>query len=96
MLEIILLISLTKKIGFLAAAKGLKPGTWKLYTVLAWFGSEIAGGVIGAILFEETIIFYLLAIACAVGSYFLIKAHLNKLPDQTDNWIDQIGKPEEA
>lgn len=96
MLEIILLINLTKKIGLLADAKGLKAGTWKLYTVLAWFAGEVIGAVIGGMLTDEPIVYYLLAIACAVASYFLLKAHLNKLPDQTDNWIDQIGKPEEV
>lgn len=96
MLEIILLINLTKKIGLLADAKGLKAGTWKLYTVLAWFAGEVIGAVIGGILTDETLISYLLAIGCAVASYYIIKAYLNKLPDQTDNWIDQIGKPEEV
>ena len=40
MLEIVALIFLTRKIGSLAERKGLKVGTWKFYTILAWFGAE--------------------------------------------------------
>ena len=92
MLEIITLIFLTKKIGPLAERKGLKSGTWKLYTVLCWFGAEIIGAVIAvAILGEESILLaVLLGIGCAVGSYFIIKANLNKWPDIEDE-IERIG-----
>jgi hypothetical protein len=92
MLEIIALIFLTKKIGALAQKKGLKPGTWKLYTVLCWFGAEIAGAVIGVVILggENIILGVLLGIACAVGSYFVLKANLNKRPDIDDD-IDKIG-----
>lgn len=92
MLEIIALIFLTKNIGTLAEKKGLKPGTWKLYTVLCWFGSEILGAVIGvAVLGSENIILgVLLGLVCAVGSFFVLKANLNKRPDVDDD-IDKIG-----
>ena len=43
MLEIIALVFLTRHIGTLAYQKGLKPGRWKLYLVLAWFVTEIIG-----------------------------------------------------
>jgi hypothetical protein len=92
MLEIIALIFLTKKIGALAQKKGLKPGTWKLYTVLCWFGAEIAGVVIGVVILgnENIILGVLLGIACAIGSFFILKANLNKRPDIDDD-IDKIG-----
>ena len=51
MLEILALIYLTRSIGQLALNKGLKPGTWKLYTVLAWFAGEITGLIIGFTMF---------------------------------------------
>jgi len=92
MLEIIALIFLTKNIGALAQKKGLKPGTWKLYTVLCWFGAEIIGAILFyMILGEESFyIAILLGMACAVGSYFILKAYLNKRPDAMDE--DDINK----
>jgi hypothetical protein len=51
MLEIIALIFLTKQIGRIATDKGLKPGTWKLYTVLAWIAGEFVGAIIGVLFF---------------------------------------------
>ncbi len=35
MIEIIVLIFLSRNIGYLALDKGLKPGLWKFYVVLA-------------------------------------------------------------
>jgi hypothetical protein len=92
MLEIIALIFLTKKIGALAEQKGLKPGTWKLYTVLCWFGCEILGAIIGVVILggDNIILGVLLGLGCAVGSYFVLKANLNKRPD-VDDEINKIG-----
>ena len=94
MLEIIALIFLTKKIGETAYRKGLPAGRWKLYTVLAWFGFEIAGFLLGAVLFGTENIFgvILFAIACAVGGYLVIKAQLDKMPDSIDDDINHIGQ----
>jgi hypothetical protein len=36
MLEIIALIFITKDIGKLALAKGMKPLNWKIYTIVAY------------------------------------------------------------
>jgi hypothetical protein len=93
MLEIIALIFLTKNIGALAQRKGLKPGTWKLYTVLCWFGAEIAGAMLTVIfLGEEAILFaVLIGLGCAVGSYFILKANLSKRPDAMEDEINRIG-----
>lgn len=92
MLEIIALIFLTKNIGALAVQKGLKPGTWKLYTVLCWFGAEILGAVISvAVLGGEYLLFgVLIGLACAVASFFILRSNLNKRPD-VDDEIDKIG-----
>ncbi len=92
MLEIIALIFLTRKIGRLAETKGLKPGTWKLYTVLAWIAGEFVGAVLGVLIFgpENIVSIILLAIAGAVTGYFIIRASLSKRPDVFDE-IDQIG-----
>ena len=93
MLEIIALVFLTKNIGSLAQRKGLKPGTWKLYTVLCWFGAEILGAIIGVLAFgsEDIVGAVHLGLACAVGSYFVLKANLDKRPDAMDDDINRIG-----
>lgn len=94
MLEIIALIFLTRKIGEIAYRKGVPAGRWKLYTVLAWFGFEIAGFALGAILFgtENIIGLALFAMACAFGGYLVIKAQVDKLPDNLEDDINSIGQ----
>jgi len=93
MLEIIVLIFLTKNIGNLAIKKGLKPGTWKWYTVLNWFGAEIAGFVLGYVIFgmENLAAAIVVALGCAVASFFILKANLNNRPDHIEDDIDHIG-----
>jgi len=93
MLEIIILIFLTREIGRLAHSKGLKPGTWKIYTVLGWITLEIIGVIAGVIIFGKDNLFSIgmLGLAFGVTSYFIIKAQLNKLPDYFDDDIDNIG-----
>jgi len=83
MLEIIALIFLTRKIGDLAERKGLKKGWWKFYTVIGWFGGEIVGIVLSILIFQtdDTLSLLPLGYACAIGSYFILKAVLSKRPD---------------
>ena len=94
MLEIISLIFLCKKTGQTAASKGLPPGKWKLYTVLAWFGAEFLGFFLGAILFGTDNLFglFLFALVCAVGGYLIVKATLDKMPSNMEDDIDRIGE----
>lgn len=96
MLEIIALIFLCRKIGVIAERKGLPPGQWKLFTVLAWIGCEFIGVMIGIILFgfDKNNLFGLMAFAlvCAFGGYLIIKAVLDKKPDAIDeDNINNIG-----
>lgn len=86
MIEILVLIFLTRKIGNIAVRKGLPPGRWKLYTVLAWFGAEILGMFLGYALFgpQNIVALLLFALFCAGGGYLLIQAMLQKIPDQAD------------
>jgi hypothetical protein len=93
MLEIIAVIFLSKNNGKLAATKGLKPGLWILYTVLAWIGAELIGVIVGFTFFDENIIIaYILGIAFAVASYFILKNILEKKPDLLDEEeINRIG-----
>lgn len=93
MLEIIALIFLTKDIGKLADAKGLKPLTWKIYTIVAWIISEIIGVFVGALIFgpDNIISVMLIGITFAITSYFIIKAQLTKLPDYFDDDLENFG-----
>jgi len=95
MLEIIALIFLTREIGKIAADKGLKPGTWKIYTVLAWIAGEFIGAIIGVLIFGTNNFWsvVLVAIAGAVTGYLILKANLSKRPDLLDDDINQIGMP---
>lgn len=43
MFDIIILYFLLKRIGKLAIKKGVKPLSWKIYTVVAWFIAENIG-----------------------------------------------------
>lgn len=90
MLEIIAIIYLSRKIGDLAEQKGLRKGTWRLYMVLGWIGSEIAGAILGVITFgpDNLLPTMLVAYALAVSSYFLIKSILDKKPDVNNDSFD--------
>jgi len=95
MLEIIALIFMTKDIGKLAHAKGLKPSTWKIYTVAAWIIFEIIGIIVGVIIFGPNNLFSVavMGIIFAVTSYYIIRAQLNKLPNRDfDDDINNIGR----
>ena len=95
MLEIIILYFLTKKIGLLAASKGLSAGRWKLNLVLAWIVAELIGAVIAIVIFGKDNLFstLLIAIACAISTYFMITNYLNKLPDVIDEEdLNNIGR----
>jgi hypothetical protein len=94
MIEIIILIFLTREIGRLALRKGQKPLTWKIYNVLGWLTFECIGLFVGLMIFGKNnlISVNLIGIAFAVTSYFIIKAQLNKLPDyEIDDDIHNLG-----
>ena len=82
MLEIILLIGLTKKIGRILEEKNRKSGWFKLLAVALWIGGEIIGGIIGAAVGQISGlgigIAYLLALlgaACgALAAYLIAKS----------------------
>ena len=92
MLEIIALIYLSRRIGSLAIQKGLKPLTWKLYTIAAWITCEIIGMLIAYALFGQNIFSIMsIALTAAFGGYLLVRAILEKKPDVVDNDINSIG-----
>lgn len=83
MLEILAVIFLSGKIGELAVRKGQNKKKWKIYTILGWFVSEIAGIIIGISIFgaEALVPLFLLGYSLAILSYFAIRQSLQKLPD---------------
>ena len=95
MLEIIALIFLCKMNGALALKKGLKPGSWKLYTIFAWIVAEITGMVLGIIFFgfDKKDIYSLMAIGLvsAFGGYLFVRAILEKKLDVIEEDINRIG-----
>ncbi len=94
MLEIIALVFLTKHIGKIAAAKGLKVTSWKLFTILAWVAGEFVGVIIGISIFGINNLFsvVLVGIMGALTGYLILKAALIKKPDIMQDDIDQIGR----
>ncbi len=93
MLEIIALIFLCRKNGNLALQKGLQPGAWKFYTVLAWLAAEIIGISLAVTMFDQTNLAALMltGLLCAFGGYLVIRAILEKKPDFVEEDINQIG-----
>lgn len=92
MLDIIVLIFLCNKNGDLASRKGLKPGTWRLYTILAWIVAEILGLFIGIVAFGKgnLVGLILFSLASAFGGYLLVRAILEKKPDPIEEDINSI------
>jgi len=92
-LEIIILVYLTREIGRLATRKGLKPIAWKIYLIVGWFFLELIGVVLGVFMFgtKNVISVMLVGLAAAVTSYFLIKARLNSFPDSFEEEVSNIG-----
>lgn len=73
MLEILLLIALTKRIGRILEEKGRKTGWFKFLTVVLWFGGEFIGGITGAVIAEiiginELSIYLIALLGAAVGA----------------------------
>ena len=95
MLEIIALIFITREIGKIAASKGLKPLTWKIYAVLSWVIFEIWGFMIALMFFDKDNYFSIMMVGLmfAVTGYIWIKARLNKIPgNRLDDDINNLGE----
>ena len=100
MVDIIALYFICKKMGKLAIQKGLKPGVWKLYTVLAWFGAGMFGILFLGMGFytqvndiiENFLLIMLIGLFSSFGGYLIIKSVLQKKPDSFDERdINSIG-----
>ena len=97
MLEIILIIFLSRRLRESAEERGESKGKWTAYMILAWFGIEIAV-VLGLILVlgEDVILIAgLVGIAGGFLGYYLVKSRLESLPlvaESQFGLIDQIGQ----
>lgn len=104
LIEIIALVFLCRKNGELAIQKGLKPGIWKFYTVIAWIIAEFLGCVLGVVVFlkgavvtdikqiQQSDLFgiSLIALFAAFGGYLLIRYILDHKQNGNDN-MRQVG-----
>jgi hypothetical protein len=89
MLEIIAIIYLSGKIATLAERKGQKKGAWRFYMIISWIGAELLGIFLSIVIFHAEEIFSMLPLAYgfAIGSYFILRSVLNKMPD-VDNGFE--------
>jgi len=93
MLEIIALIFLCKRNGILAEKKGLKPSTWKLYTITAWIVMEFLGILLGMVMFSTTnlLVVFAIGIFAAFGGYLFVRYNLENKPDSLEEDINHIS-----
>ena len=73
MLEILALLALTKRIGNIVESKGHKATKYKWMTVGLWFGGEIVGVILGAIIAggsdsAQCLIYVVALIGAAIGA----------------------------
>jgi hypothetical protein len=68
----------------------LKSGSWKLYTVLIWFATEITTAMLLiAVLGEDMkIVAFLMGLLGAYLSYVTLKNKLESYPDATEDTFD--------
>lgn len=83
MLEIVILIYLSRKVGALALKKGVSAGLWKFIFIIGWILFEVIGFIAGIWIFgkDNIISIILLAYMFAITSYVILKAYFSKLPD---------------
>lgn len=87
MIEILLLVALTRKIGRICEEKGRKAVGFKALTVMLWFGGEIVGAVIGVSSGVEGLGVYLFAlVGAAIGAGISVLIANNLTPVQTDKF----------
>jgi len=66
MIEILVLLLLTKELGKIAEKKGYKPKKYKGLTIALWFSSEVVFAVVGILLTEVILAIYFFALVGAV------------------------------
>ena len=86
-MDIIVLFFLCRHIGKVAIRKGEKSSKWILVTIGAWVLSEVGGLALAVVIFgtDNIIGLSLIGFMCALGSYLVVKAQLDKVPDIEDD-----------
>jgi|CXWL01.1.fsa_nt_gi hypothetical protein len=84
MLEIIILLALTKNIGNAVESKGYKSAQYKWLTAGLWFGGEIVGGFIGVLLTggdesAQCLLYIIALVGAAIGAW-IANSIANNLP----------------
>lgn len=93
MIEIIALVILVIHMGKVAERKKQPKVKWQVLTVVGWLVAEAIGVMFGLLFFGtgNLIGLMLLGLVSAVGGYLIVKAQLDKYPDNIDKDIDHIG-----
>lgn len=83
MLEILVLISLTSKIGTIVEQKGYQSSGYKWGAVAWWFGGEILGVIIGTVITggEQGLPVYIIALIGAAIGASIAYSNANNLPE---------------
>ena len=68
MLEIILVIYLSKKIGKMVEAKGQKKGWYVFMFVMLWIIGEFVGAIIGGLIAEGPLIYLFAILGAGLGA----------------------------
>ncbi|MFT7037063.1 MAG: energy-converting hydrogenase Eha subunit A [Cyclobacteriaceae bacterium] len=91
MLEVILVIYLSKKIGKILDEKGHNKGWYVAIFVITWIVSEISGIVLGAIIFPDApVAMYIMGLLGAAAAYYANYLFAKSLPDL--NKEDQLNE----
>lgn len=95
MLEIFLVVYLSRRIKGIVEPKGYKPGKWQAYTIITWIGAEILGVLFSvAFMGPNTLVNIISGYLCAIGATIFLHQRASNLPDinmKGDEWIDNMG-----
>jgi hypothetical protein len=92
MIEIVRLIFFTRRLGRIAEEKGHKPRRYRTIAILSWFGAEIVGFIVGALLFSESGgLMYGAALLFAAISALIVYLAVKNLPEQAVPGIEQAA-----
>ncbi len=91
MLEIILIIFLSRKVGNIAKKRGHKARPNIIFFVVLWFAGELIGALLGSILSKGNIIatYFMALIGAAVGAYIAYNI-IQNLEDKSGSDSDII------
>lgn len=91
MLEIILLIFISRSIGETAFDKGYSKGLYRFLTFLFWFAFEFIGIIIATILIgEEKILLYLIGWLSGGLGYLLLYVIVENLPELNPRIVSSV------